>query len=775
MGIQLRYKCSRGHWKFFALLWWMLPFFLYGQTSINGKLVDAETRAPLIGATVAEPDTDRSTITDNNGEFVLSITGAYIEVRVRELTELIPVWGGEQLIIPIPFEGYYEFEVVPVVAQKYLPTYQKLPATTQLSTAQILANSGVTIAPALNLVPGVFMHSGALNTNRITIRGIGNRSLFGTAKIRAYLDDIPLTTGTGETTIEDVDLSLLQKIAVVKGPAASLFGAGLGGLIQMSTQNSRYDPLNELSVHNSFGSYGLSRQVVQLMAGKSNQYQLKLGFNNTHSDGYRDNNQYDRTGFTAIGNFYSTNKHQFNFIINHTDLKAFIPSSLNRTDYLESPRKAAFTWAQIKGFEDYEKTLVGVSHRGRLASQLNLHTSLFSTHRNAYESRPFNILREKSDALGGRTYLSFFGIETSQITGALKAGVEYFYENLAWTTNATNGGVLNELLSDNEEARSYANLFLQSEWDFFDHLHAVAGINWNTTQYRLTDRFPQDSVDRSARFRFQDIWSPYLSLSYDLTPLLSLREIGIYSVVSHGFSPPTLEETLTPEGNRNPDIQPERGWNIEIGLRGRFSERLDVEAGFYTLFISDLLVARRTALDQFIGINAGKTRHQGFDLALKYDWLPSNLFRLASFLNYSYSDYSFTDFIDGEDDFSGNELTGTAPHHLRAGIDAQHQPSGLFVYADFRYVDDMPLRDDNSIYSEPYSVLNLKVGWQVQFAQRWRVQVHGGINNVLDEKYASMFLINAGSFGGSAPRYYYPGLPRNYYGGMQLTFLFKKP
>ena len=33
-----------------------------------------------------------------------------------------------------------------------------------------------------------------------------------------------------------------------------------------------------------------------------------------------------------------------------------------------------------------------------------------------------------------------------------------------------------------------------------------------------------------------------------------------------------------------------------------------------------------------------------------------------------------------------------------------------------------------------------------------------------------MVLVNAGSFGGRAPRYYYPGAPRNYYGGIRLFF-----
>ena len=62
--------------------------------------------------------------------------------------------------------------------------------------------------------------------------------------------------------------------------------------------------------------------------------------------------------------------------------------------------------------------------------------------------------------------------------------------------------------------------------------------------------------------------------------------------------------------------------------------------------------------------------------------------------------------------------------------------------------------------------------WNIK--SKFLLELYGGINNAFDEKYASMILINAGSFGGRAPRYFYPGLPRNYYGGISLKYIFWK-
>src|SRR6056297_3676638 len=74
--------------------------------------------------------------------------------------------------------------------------------------------SPVSMVPAMNQIPGVFVFSGALNTNRITIRGIGARTLFGTDKLRLYYNDIPVTNGTGSSTIESYDLENLGQIEV---------------------------------------------------------------------------------------------------------------------------------------------------------------------------------------------------------------------------------------------------------------------------------------------------------------------------------------------------------------------------------------------------------------------------------------------------------------------------------------------------------------------------------------------------------------------------------
>ncbi|MEM9848681.1 MAG: TonB-dependent receptor, partial [Bacteroidota bacterium] len=653
-----------------------------------------------------------------------------------------------------------------VIYPSYKPRserYKESPALVTLENSQLQLEERTSIAPALNRVPGVFMHTGALNTNRITVRGIGSRNLFGTAKIRAFLDEIPLTNGSGETTLEDIDLSLVDNVQIVKGPTSSAYGAGLGGVIYLNTEQE--ENRNEIQLSNTLGSYNLQRNILQYRYGKEG-LSLNVGLNRTHSDGYRENNEYDRQGFTVLSRYEKDDK-QFSVLFNHIDLKAFIPSSLNEEDFRNEPQKAAFTWGRVRGFEDYARTLIGVAYESEINKKLQQSTSLFTSNFRSYESRPFNILRQNSTTLGGRTKFKLALRDYNEI----QFGVEYFRENYDWQTNVTNDGELGNLLSDNNEVRQYWNNFVQSRWYIGDFIASV-GLNLNITDYNLADRFPNDSIDISGDYAFDPVLSPFLTIHYE--PDWLPNAATIFGIISHGFAPPTLEETLTPDGMINPDIQPEQGWNFEIGMRGYWN-RITYNLSLYSMQIQDLLVARRTAADAFIGINAGKTVHNGFELSLESNYQINRKLTVLPFLNYAYSNYRFEEFVDGEQDFSGNELTGTAPHIASAGIRFEATQSKHFYgNINYQFVDAMPLRDDNSIYSESYQLLNAKVGYIFQLSKRFSLDLFAGINNISDTNYAAMLLINAGSFGGNAPRYYYPGLPRNFYGGLNLRWTFLK-
>jgi iron complex outermembrane receptor protein len=93
----------------------------------------------------------------------------------------------------------------------------KSPASVSVIQAEAIGRTdGVILTPLLNTIPGVLMQQGNLNTNRITIRGVGARTPFGTSRIKAYLNDIPLSSAEGETILEDIDTEWLHQLEILK-------------------------------------------------------------------------------------------------------------------------------------------------------------------------------------------------------------------------------------------------------------------------------------------------------------------------------------------------------------------------------------------------------------------------------------------------------------------------------------------------------------------------------------------------------------------------------
>lgn len=745
------------------------------QISVTGLIIDAVSEKPLSFVFIELEGGDIGTNTNQKGIFSLEIPDSGVLVISHLGYKSVEIIVDSDIHLEIKLEEEHKIlgdNNSPIIVTGRAINL-KLPASLmQIYPEHLKRDHDVSIEPALNRVTGIFMHSGALNTNRITIRGIGNRSPFSTTKLRAYLDDIPLTSGDGETTIEDIDLSLIHKVDVWKGPTASVFGAGLGGMIHMKSNERNHRTPTSFKNSLTIGSYGLLRNVAQVNYSNSKRT-LRIGanYNSTHSDGYRANNTYDRSGGSLIINYKSGQYSETTLFGNHISLRAFIPSSLNRDDFDEEPQKAAFTWDKVKGFEDYNKNFLGISHHSKILEVgnylINNKSSIFASARNSYESRPFNILEEKSNSIGIRSTFELKSRSSNNNSfPLLSIGVESFREKYDWSTFQTLDGIQGEVLSDNKEVRKYINLFVQSYYNINDKTTLFTGLNFNSTKYTYDDLFKANGVDKSGNYGFEGILSPHIGLSYQFKYKLSL-----FATISHGFSPPSLSETLTPDGSINPNISPEKGWNFEIGSRGKIASKLTYELTAYSMRIKDLLVARRIEEDQYVGLNAGMTKHNGIELFLEYQMINSTKIKVAPFLTYTFSNYKFDDFVDNTNDYSGNELTGSPPHQLNAGLDFSSN-TGIYLHFNFRYVDEFPIRDDNSIYSDSYSVANFKLGYKKLIFNKIEFDISSGIRNLFDEKYAAMILINAGSFGGNLPRYFYPGLPRNYFSSLSIRYLF---
>ncbi|UPQ79540.1 TonB-dependent receptor [Flavobacterium azooxidireducens] len=639
----------------------------------------------------------------------------------------------------------------------------------RISAKEINQTDGVILTPLLNKTAGVYMQQGTLNTNRITIRGIGARSQFSTNRVKAYFEEIPLSTGEGETTLEDIDLSVLNKIEIIKGPNSSSFGAGLGGVINLfGNQSSEENSFIKSST--TVGSFGLIKNSFssQMSNSKTNLY---ANYSNLQSEGFRANSSYDRQSINLFGKHQLSEKGKLNFIGIATRLKVFIPSSINQTDFDNSPEIAAANWAAARGYESYDKLLLGIGYDFTFSEKWNWNSTVFSNFKEAYEPRPFDILEDNIVNFGVRSKLNYtdklFSIPTKMSVGTELLREKYtfsLYENL-YQTQPNQGSIQGDKFSDGSQNRNYINLFWQIEMQLSSKLNLESGLAFNQTNYTQKDEFETDSTTKE-NYSFDAILSPRIGLSYEFS-----KGKNLYFSVNKGFSHPTVAETLTPEGQLNPDILPEIGINYEIGFKGNFlKNKIYTEVNLYATTIKNLLVARRVAEDQYVGINAGESLHQGIEFLINGKLLSTEKIQLNSYVSGSLNHFEFVDFIDNDNDFSGNQLPSVPEFQWNFGLD--FTTKSFTFSTSYRTVGKMFLNDANSLSSQPYQLLDINTNYTFSIWKDLKANLQFGIQNSLNEKYAASILPNAVGFGNVAPRYFYPGNPRNYYGGMSLNYQF---
>ncbi len=625
-----------------------------------------------------------------------------------------------------------------------------IPAPVNLITSLQLENgSSFTPIEALNQVPGVLMHHGTLNTNRLTVRGIGSRTPYSTNKIKAYFGEIPLTSGDGETTLEDLENTAIKRVEIIKGPSSSLYGAGLAGVLLFHPKSVIK---NFVQNQTSIASFGTIKNTLSAGIIQNNLNIYALG-STLKSDGFRKNNTTNRSNVLINSQYSFTKNSNIQVLLKSTKMKAFIPSSLNLTTFNESPEKAASNWQNIEGFEDYTNGQLGISFNYFTKKNEKISVATFGSFRVAEELRPFNRLEESSSFIGWRGYIQkVINEKTTQVT--ITSGLEFFREKYNWSTFANE--TTKNLLSDNIERRQYENLFFQLESNFHNRLFVSIGLNGNLTRYNYIDEFDENG-DQSGKHSYKPVLSPRLGLNY----LFSRRFSG-FGNVSHGFSTPSFEETLLPEGELNTEVKPESGWNTEFGFRSQLSTRIRITASYYRIYISNLLVARRIGEDSYVGINAGKSLHPGFETEINWQVTnPKNYPNLTLSGNTTIANYHFKDFVDQEVDYSGKDLPGTAKNtwQVMANLNATQI---IQVNIWHRFTGKMAVNDANSDYSNSFGITNLEAKY-LNKIKKFNFELKAGLQNLFDVKYASMLAVNAPSFGGNLPRYYYPGNPRNYF------------
>lgn len=629
----------------------------------------------------------------------------------------------------------------------------QLPVSVGIVSSGDIRTAAATGLPGLvNAVPGVYGHQGTLNTNRITIRGIGARIPYATGRIRSAIDEVPLTNGSGYSMVEYIDPAFIDHIEVFKSPSTPAHGASLGGTIHLNSLDENLRT-HSASYRITAGSFDWLNHNLR-MTHRGKKALGKILFSNTSATGWRENNSHNGYFGGYSGRMMPNNNTTISLLFVWQQMKAYIPSSIDSATFTLNPRAAAANWKKTQGYESGKRIISGFTIEQALPAETTIKATIYGHALTEEELRPFDHFGERRQLGGARLELGR-SIRMHQRQLQVSTGMESYVESVAFgnVSNVDGQGTLGDSISRNNELIRSLALFAQAAYK-----GSGTTINAGMYMQQLRNRFTNRSFQsgRVVSDQYQPGWtlSPRLAVSRQLS-----KNAFAYTSYSHGFAPPSLQETLDTQGMLNPSIRPETSHTVDLGLRV-MTHRANLFADL-TLFymqISNLLVAERIDADRWVGRNAGKASHKGLEALVMWDFDPIPflwLTHLRAKNRITAGDYRFVEFIDRGTDHSGKQVPGIPG--ITAGISLEARTKkGFELQAAIELVGAMAMNDSNTQYSEPYTLLHLSVGWS-GVVRKLNVSLAGQLLNATNTQYASMILVNAP--GQRNQRWYYPGQP----------------
>jgi iron complex outermembrane receptor protein len=617
----------------------------------------------------------------------------------------------------------------------------------------------------LSSIAGVKMDERAPGSYRIAIRGSAIRSPFGVRNVKVYWNDIPLTLPSGSTPLNLLNNQNIKQVEVIKGPAGSIYGAGTGGVLLINSFSKK--PETERIVESSVGDFGLFKYGGEY--NTRNEYMItQYKYASQTSDGYRDQSFFERQTFETGIKVFTPSNVLVSISTLYSNLNYGIPGGLTLQQFQDDPTQARFGSVEQNASIDQEDFIIGAN----IESDWNEHwsggTNIFANI-SKFEN-PFNLdyKSESRKSWGSRPWVQYKNT-MGDADLKLKIGAENHFGNNNARNYDIDMGVQDSLNFEDEIEIKNRSLYLTGELDLPGEIFINAGISINRVNYDVNRIATKEGgVNPSLVSKdFETAILPRIAVAKRLNNLTT-----VHASVSAGFSPPTLEEFRTNDGDINLGLEPEKGINYEVGIRGNTKKGLfsyDITAFYFRL--TESIVQQpsddTTRASTFVFRNAGSTNQTGLEVST--NWIAINnenefLSRLEIQNSYTFHYFKYDKYVKEGDDFSDNRLPGVAPHTLFSSILADTKP-GLYAQISYNFTDEIPLTDGNTVYSDPYHLMKGRIGFKTMLGEKFKLDIYAGGDNLLDQQYSLGYDINA-----FRNRFYQPAPGINWFGGIKLNY-----
>ncbi|GAB3458374.1 TonB-dependent siderophore receptor [Massilia terrae] len=633
-----------------------------------------------------------------------------------------------------------------------------IPQTVNVIPLELLRDQGaLSMEAALKSVPGVGLSNGDGQRDQVTLRGF-------TAIADQFID------GLRDDALYFRDLSNIERIEVLKGPASVLYGRGSsGGLVNRISKKPGIDK-SELTLQ--LGSHKQRRAEADLARDDS---EHGIAFRVTgaveRADGYRSQQFLDRQAFAPSVQFKlgaaTTLLLQAEHLSDRRVTDFGIPSYHGRPVDVPASTYYGAANARDADYSQADMTALGFTLQHRFSDKLSLRNAFrhydYTLDRNntlvgsvneAARTASLNHtnLKRKEDGYFNQTELTqkaWLGGTMHQILYGVEIGKQDKDQVNRTQNNVATVGLFNPVLpvlskvvtaapsTDNLGIMKTESVYVQDLVALSDEWKALAGVRYDRFEQRTEERRPgQPNLARTDTGA-----SPRVGLVYQPT-----QEQSWYASFSKSFQP---SGEAFPLATSNAQIAPEKTTNEEVGGKfDLFGGAVTATGSLFRLERTNIKATDPTT-NQLVPI--GVQRTDGLELTLAGDLAHGwRVWGGYSFLN---ARITSSPALDNSD----NVIKGVPIQGKRATITPRHSANlwvtkslghGLRAGAGANYVSDRFANPGNTVLLPAYTTVDAMLSYAIA-----RAEFQLNVTNLFDRRYIA-------SGHGSSPNLNTPGAPR---------------
>ncbi len=648
------------------------------------------------------------------------------------------------------------------------------PAAIHSVDRDTIENAGpqVNLSESLNRVPGltILNRQNYAQDLQVSIRGFGARSAFGIRGIRLLVDGIPATTPDGQGQGSSISLTSTERMEVLRGPLALLYGNSAGGVIQAFTRDAPEQP--ELAARYYAGSYGMRRSDWQY-AGRAGGYGLVADYSTFDIDGYRGNSKTERRQFNGKFSFAAAQDTRVNVVFNRFDMPlAQDPLGLTSAQLLANPSQAGSNAVSRGARKSVLQNQLGTSLVHTIDADRYLTARLYYGTRDNLQYQTG--LAASTGAWVGldRSYYGT-GIQYNQKTKlgstpvAWVAGYEFDRSRETRQGGVAALGQKRSTTRNEDNQAGNSDVFVQATALVSEQVSALAGLRYSTVRFTSSDKFLSDG-DGSGATSYR-AGSPVLGLTYHATDSLNL-----YANYGKGFESPTLAEVAysgagTPAFNTA--LNASRSRHYEAGAKWAPNAQSRLDFTLFKINSSNEIVVSSSSGGNSTFKNVPGTTRIGWEFSANTLLTP----HLRATLAASRIDATFSRaFTSGAASVaSGNKIPGIPQSFaygelIWSGLEmggSGKKEAGLGSQAGIEITNAGRLyaNDTNTASAAGYSSANVKLshGWALGSGS---LTAYARIDNLTDRRYVGSVIVNQ-----AASQFYEPAPGRNWTLGLRLV------